>query len=341
MTTVVGSGTCPAIDDHGGSFTAIRYGPSSLSVATAVRSTHSNPSPSSSITHVRTPCTVRLVSATTRVIEPGLGRVVLLVVAHADDVALFLGGTVAAWADAGWRVVVVRATDDRWDSVGSDAASTVTANREEFERAAAILGVAEIVELGYPTDTLGDVSTVDLRERIIHAVRTHQPYALVSFDPYSMYGEDNLDHIVVARAVDESFWTSQFDLHHPEHFGRGGLAPHGCFERWYFGRRVIDVTDVVDISATLDRKIEAACCHRTMMLNFFNQLRLQAHTGGWTIPAIDDALAAGSVEELLPLLLRSASERLGAEYGLGAAEEFRVVTFGGMQGLLDAFGERH
>ena len=270
-------------------------------------------------------------------IEPGLGRVVLAVVAHADDVALFLGGTVAAWADAGWRVVVVRATDDRWDSVGSDAASTIAANRAEFERAAAILGVAEIVELGYPTDTLGDVSTVELRERIIHAVRTHRPYALVSFDPYSMYGEDNLDHIVVARAVDESFWTSQFDLHHPEH----GLAPHGCFERWYFGRRVIDVTDVVDISATLDRKIEAACCHRTMMLNFFNQLRLQAHTGGWTIPAIDDALAAGSVEELLPLLLRSASEGLGAKYAVGAAEEFRVVTFGGMQGLLDAFGQRH
>ena len=276
-------------------------------------------------------------SATVRIIEPGHGRVILLVVAHADDVALFLGGTVAAWSAAGWRIVVVRATDDRWDSVGSDAASTVAANRDEFEQAAAILGVDEIVELGYPTDTLGDVSTVELRERIIHAVRTHRPYSLVSFDPYSMYGEDNLDHIAVARAADESFWTSQFDLHHPEH----GLAPHGCFERWYFGRRVIDVTGVVDISATLDRKIEAACCHRTMMLNFVNQLRLQAHTGGWTLPAVDDALDAGSIEELLPLLLRSASEGLGAKYGLGAAEEFRVVTFGGMQGLLDAFGQRH
>ena len=149
----------------------------------------------------------------------------------------------------------------------------------------------------------------------------------------------------VGRATDESFWTSQFDLHHPEHFDPerpgGSLALHGCFERWYFGRRVMDVTDVVDISATLDRKIEAGCCHRTMMLNFFNQLRLQAETGGWTIPPVDAALAAGSVDELLPLLLRSASERLGVEYGLGAAEEFRVVTFGGMQGLLDAYGQRH
>ena len=279
-------------------------------------------------------------SATVRPIEPGSGRVVLIVVAHADDVALFLGGTVAAWSDAGWRVVVVRVTDDRWDSVGSDEASTIAANREEFERSSAVLGVAEIVELGHPTDRLGDASTVDLREQIIREVRTHRPYALVSFDPYAMYGEDNLDHIVVARAVDESFWTSQFDLHHPEHV-EAGLAPHGCFERWYFGRRVMDVTDVVDVSATLDRKVEAACCHRTMMLNFFNQVRLQADTGGWSIPAIDEALAAGRIDELLPRLVRSASERLGAGYGVGAAEEFRVVTFGGMHGLLDALGQRH
>jgi LmbE family N-acetylglucosaminyl deacetylase len=280
------------------------------------------------------------VSATVRTIEPGDGRVVLVVIAHADDLALFIGGTVAAWADAGWRVVVVRVTDDRRDSVGSDEASTIAANRAEFEQSCAVLGVDEIVELGYATDTLGDVSTVELRERIIHAVRTSRPYALVSFDPYAMYGEDNLDHVAVARAVDESFWTSQFDLHHLEHI-EAGLAPHGCFERWYFGRRVIDVTDVVDISATLDRKIDAGCCHRTMMLNFFNQLRLQADTGGWSIPAIDEALATGRVDDLLPRLLRSASERVGAEYGVGAAEEFRIVTFGGMQGLLDALGTRH
>jgi LmbE family N-acetylglucosaminyl deacetylase len=284
--------------------------------------------------------------ATVRSIEPGDGRIVLVVVAHADDVSLFLGGTVAAWADAGWRVVVVRVTDDRWDSVGSDEATTVTANRDEFARSSAILGVQEIVELGYATDTLGDVSTVELRERIIHAVRTYRPYALVSFDPYAMYGEDNLDHVVVARAVDESFWTSQFDLHHPEHFDelsvhtREPLAPHGCFERWYFGRRVIEVTDVVDISATLGRKIDAACCHRTMVLNFFNQLRLQAHTGGWRIPALDDALETGDVTAALPRMLRAGGERLGDRYGVGAAEEFRVVTFGGMHGLLDALGER-
>ena len=77
-----------------------------------------------------------------------------------------------------------------------------------------------------------------------------------------------------------------------------------------------------------------------MMLNFFNQLRMQAETGGWRLLRVDEALADGDVADVLPQLLRAGSEGVGAKYGVAAAEEFRVVTFGGMQGLLDALVER-
>ncbi|MFM8846957.1 MAG: PIG-L family deacetylase, partial [Actinomycetota bacterium] len=70
----------------------------------------------------------------------GRGRTVLLVVAHADDPTLFLGGTVARWAADGWRVVVVRATDDRWDSWNTDEATTIAQNKQQFDEAMAILG---------------------------------------------------------------------------------------------------------------------------------------------------------------------------------------------------------
>ena len=272
-------------------------------------------------------------------IEPGRGRVILVVVAHADDPSLFLGGTIARWADAGWRVVCLRVTDDRWDSVGHTEAETVAANAAELRAAAEVLGIAEIVELGYPTDTLGDASEVELREHRIRQVRTHRPYALVTFDPYAMYGEDNQDHLVVAAATDEAFWTSQFDLHHPEHQAEG-LDPHGCFERWYFGRQVVDVTDVVDIGPVIDRKIDAALHQGTMLTNFVNQLRLQARTGGWELPVLDEALASGDLRPLLDPLLRRQAERTGERHGVALAEEFRVVRFGGLEGLLDAFGRR-
>ena len=271
-------------------------------------------------------------------IEQGLGRRILVVVAHADDLALFLGGTIARWSDAGWTVVAVRVTDDRWDSVGLTEAETIARNNAELHRSAAVLGISEVVDLGYPTDVLADTSEVDLRERTIRLVRQHKPYALVTFDPYSMYGEDNQDHKMVAAATDESFWTSQFDLHHPEHFA-DGLGPHGCFERWYFGRRVMNVTDVIDISGVLDRKVEAALCHRTMLTNMAHQLRLQARTGGWQLPVLDEALSSGDLRPFAELLVRRRSQP-DPGHGLQAYEEFRVVRFGGLQSLLEVEGRQ-
>ena len=272
-------------------------------------------------------------------IENGKGRSILLVVAHADDPALFLGGTILRWTDAGWRVVCVRVTDDRWDSVGLTEAETIAANAKQFRSAAVALGIAEIVELNYPTDTLGDASEVTLREQIIRQVRTQRPYALVTFDPYARPGEDNQDHIKVAQAVDEAFWTSQFPLHHPEHLA-AGLRVHGCYERWYFGRSVVEVTDVVDISSVLDRKIAAALHQQTMLRNFTNQLRLQARTGGWQVAMLDEIAAGGDLAPLMGLLLRGGARQVGQAHGLEAAEEFRVVRFGGLEGLLSRYGTR-
>lgn len=272
-------------------------------------------------------------------LQPGNGRTVLIVVAHADDVALFIGGTVAAWCDAGYRIVVVRVTDDRWDSVDLAEEETIAVNLIEFQKSCAILGVAEAVDLGEPTDVLADLSEVRLREMIIRQIRLHRPYALVTFDPYAMYGEDNQDHHKVAAATDEAFWTAQFDKHHPEHFSEG-LRPHGCFERWYFGRSVQEVTDVIDITTTIDRKVAAACAHATMMRNYFRQIQMQALTGGWRIEAVESALASQDIEPLLTQMVRGSSAQVGARHGLDVAEEFRVVRFGGLQPLLDALGTR-
>ena len=272
-------------------------------------------------------------------IQSGEGRTILLIVAHADDPALFLGGTLLRWSDAGWRIICVRVTDDRWDSVGLTEEQTIAANAKQFRRAAGQLGVSEVVELGYATDVLGDASEVTLREHMIRQIRTHRPYALVTFDPYAMYGEDNQDHIKVAAAVDEAFWASQFPLHHPEHL-EAGLEPHGCFERWYFGRSVTRVTDVIDIAPVLERKLGAALCHETMLRNYVNQIRLQAQTGGWSLPMLDGIAARGDLRPFVEVLIREGAGQVGQQHGLEAAEEFRVVRFGGLEGFLGRYGRR-
>ena len=269
-------------------------------------------------------------------ISDGHGRTILIVVAHADDPALFLGGTIALWAKSNWRIVVVRVTDDRWDSLELSEDSTIQHNKEEFDQAMLLLGVTEIVELDWPTDVLGDRSEVELRERIIREIRRHRPYSLVTFDPNSMFHEDNEDHILVAKATAEAFWTAQFDKHHPEHLTEG-LRPFGVFERWYFGRRVVDVTDVIDISTTLDTKIAAALCSKTMLINMAHQWKLQARTGGWQVPLIEQALK-GDLRPLFESMLQKRSTDTGERYGLNAAEEFRVIRFGGLSDWLTEHG---
>ena len=234
--------------------------------------------------------------------------------------------------------MLVRVTDDRRDSVGISEQEAITRNHDELRHAATILGVTEVVDLGYVTDQLANESEVRLRERIIRLVRQYRPYALVSFDPYAMYGEDNQDHLLVGAAVDEAFWTSQFDLHHPEHFDEG-LEPHGCFERWYFGRQVMKVTDVIDITPVLSRKIDAILSHTTMLANILNQFKLQARTGGWTLPAVDEALASGDFRAMFESMVLRRSEIGGLSHSVAAAEEFRVVRFGGLIDMLQAQGE--
>ncbi|MCB2137294.1 MAG: PIG-L family deacetylase [Rhodobacteraceae bacterium] len=250
----------------------------------------------------------------------GRGRSLLLVVAHADDAAIFAGGVLALFARAGWHIHALRVTDDRWDSVGLDETETVARNAAEFRAAAQVLGIASVEDFGWQTDVLGDASRVALRERVIHAIRRLKPYALMCFDPNSLLYEDNLDHKVLAEAVDEAYWTAMFDKHHPEHFAEG-LAPHGCVERWYFGRSVPAVTHVFDTSGVIELQLRAVACHATPVANMAAQYALQAQTAGR--PSTETEVILGDPVGALCNRLRQAAAAKGRPFGLDAAEYLR------------------
>jgi LmbE family N-acetylglucosaminyl deacetylase len=253
-------------------------------------------------------------------IPAGSGRCLLLAVAHADDPAIFAGGVLALWADAGWRIHALRVTDDRWDSVDLDEAETIRRNAAEFREAATVLGIDSVEDLMWQTDMLGNADRVVLREAIIRAIRREKPYALMTFDPNSLFFEDNLDHKVLAEAVDEAFWTAMFDKHHPEHLDEG-LEPHGCVERWYFGRTVAAVTHVVDTTSVIDRQIKAVLCHRTPIANMARQYALQARTAGLDPPRV--TAVTDDIGRAVSDRLRAAAADKGRPFGLVAAEYLR------------------
>lgn len=249
------------------------------------------------------------------------GRPILVVVAHGDDPALFVGGTIRLLADAGCSVHILRYTDDATDSHGLDPAETVARNDREFAAAARILGASTTQSLGFASDTLGDIPRSVLREAAIRAIRSVRPFAVLTFDPYSVLFEDNQDHIRIAQEVDEAFWTAMFDKHHPEH-GNEGLTPHGVAERWYFGRRLLEPTDIVNISGVIDAKVAAAVAHETMMDNLINQLTLMGETAGIAATALHQRLT--DRDALVEAMVRRSD-----------VEELRIVRFAGFGALLD------
>jgi len=258
---------------------------------------------------------------------------------HADDAAAFCGATLAKFAAEGWRVVLVRVTDDARDSVGLSIEETIRRNTEELHAAAQALGIGEIVELGFPTDTLADVPETTLRERFVYLLRKYQPHTVFTFDPFAQY-EGNLDHIRVAQAVEEAFWVACFDLHHPEHF-QEGLVPFSVCERWYFAREMSNPNHVEDITDYFSQRVAALTAHRTMMQNTINQFRLQLRTWGRRSPMIEEAMS-GDLTPLLTGFLHAQTSAVAEAHNLGEGrlgEAFRVVRFGDMDEFFEQVSE--
>lgn len=253
---------------------------------------------------------------------------------HADDAAAFCGGTLAKLAEQGWKVVLVRVTDDRKDSVGLSIEETIRRNAKELWQAAHILGIEEIVELDFETDMLADLPLGTLRERIVYQFRLYKPYAVFSFDPDGLQ-ENNQDHVRVAQAVDEASWVASFDKHYPEHF-KEGLEPFSVCERWYFGRKIPEINHYEDITGTIEKKILAVCAHREMMRNMIQQYRLQLRTWGRQLALLDEALN-GDIKPLVDMVLREQAKAVAIQAGWHGksflGEAFRLERFGDMDTL--------
>ncbi len=259
---------------------------------------------------------------------------------HADDATAYCGATLAKFADQGWKVILVRVTDDSKDSKELSVEETIQANTEQLHEAAAILGISEIVELGYETDCLGDVSRVELRERFVYLFRKYRPYAVFTFDPDGLY-ENNLDHVVVAEAVNEAFWISCFDKHHPEHFDEG-LEPFSVCERWYFARVLPEATHAEDITRYLGKKVDALCAHQTMMSHVFHQYQMQLKTWGRRMPWLDASVEQGEWRPLIALVMQEQANAVAKEFDLGEGrmgEVFRLVRFGDLEEMFQALSE--
>jgi len=229
-------------------------------------------------------------------------RRILCISAHPDDNEFVIGGSVARWTregrDVAFCLVTTGGAGVNEHTPSNDGLIPI---REKEQRAAAkILGVKELMLLGYIDGTL--VPSLAMRRDLARVIRRWRPDVVVTGDPtVRYYGNEYLNHpdhrAVADVALDAVFPSSETSAIFPELLAEG-LPPHKVKQVLISGSLEPDV--FVDISRTLAVKCRALKAHRS-----------QVGKGEW----VDQLLTAWALRD-------------GKRGGLRHAEAFKRMVLG-------------
>lgn len=199
----------------------------------------------------------------------------MVVSAHPDDSEFGVAGTVVRWIKEGKHVVYIvctngdKGTSDR--SLTPDRLSEIRKN--EQMAAANLLGVDDVIFLGYPDQELED--TPSLRKEVVRWIRTYRPRIVATSDPYRRYIWHR-DHRVIGQVtLDAVFPYARDHLAYPDLLSEG-LEPHKVEEMLFWGSDNPNYRS--DITDTFEFKIAALRCHESQISHmtaaeFENRLR--------------------------------------------------------------------
>lgn len=186
---------------------------------------------------------------------------IMAIAAHPDDIESWCAGTLAQAIDQGATVRLLLVTSGEHGS--SDPrmqAHKVAAQREdEARKAAALLGLADVVFLHYPDGDVED--TYALRADLVEWIRRWKPEVLFTHDPEHPYPAYlcHRDHRVVGRAALDAVYPLARDHLAFAQQVQAGLEPHKVREVWLFASHAAE--SYVDITAGFERKLTARLAH--------------------------------------------------------------------------------
>ncbi len=224
----------------------------------------------------------------------------MVIAAHPDDADFGPAATAARWIDAGSVGWLVCCTSG--DAGGEDPDMDqleLAALREREQRAASeIVGYAGVTFLHMPDGAL--VNDLILREHLVREIRTFRPDAVLATDPEVLFyrdrGVNHTDHRAAGfAAVDAVYPAARNPLAFPW-LARDGLAAHRVRRLYLFWSN--NPTVRVDVSATIDRKLDALRAHASQIKDF-------ASVEQWT---------------------REWTGEMGKEIGVDAADGFHLVV---------------
>ncbi len=202
--------------------------------------------------------------------EPPAPARVMSIHAHPDDQEFTIGGTLAKWAAAGSEIITVCVTSG---DAGSNKYTPESMTREalapvreqEQRNACKVLGVKEVLFLGYP-DSMLEPSIV-LRRELTRLIRKYRPDAVMCGDPTVRFHGDNYmnhpDHRAAADAALDAVFPSACTKFIFIELLEEGLEPHQVTNVFLFGSEKPNV--FIDVSATLETKLAALREHKSQL----------------------------------------------------------------------------
>ena len=258
----------------------------------------------------------------------GQSKSVLVFEAHGDDMEFAAGGTIAKFADRGHEVTLVVATDNDKGSFELTADELRAARDREIHGAADLLGIKQVICLGYPDGELQEKAPLQvLRGQFMRIIRQVKPDIVFTWDPFTPY-EGHPDHRAVAAAANEATSFAHFPLYYPDQIDEG-LTPHYVGEQWFFAKAPRDQNKFVDISDYIDKKIDALCKHESQMVLTVQDAQFSLRAAGLDVPWLADA-DAHDYREIIDRQMRGLAKAVGRSSGFEYAEGFRRTRYGGI-----------
>jgi LmbE family N-acetylglucosaminyl deacetylase len=191
----------------------------------------------------------------------------MAIVAHPDDIEFSCAGTIARWVREGAEVcyVLVTSGDVGIATPGMSKAEATRIREAEQTAAAAVAGVHNVVYLRHPDGMVE--ATIELRRQLVREIRRFRPDTVITGDPTALFVGDGYinhpDHRAVALAAIDAIFPAAGQPNLFEELEAEGLQAHKPYK--VYVQSWGEATTWVNISETIDLKIEALRQHKSQM----------------------------------------------------------------------------
>jgi LmbE family N-acetylglucosaminyl deacetylase len=194
----------------------------------------------------------------------------LVIAAHPDDADFGVAGTAARLAADGHAVHYLMCTSGEAGSDDPTVPPAELIRTREVEQVAAgrILGLTGVHFLHFPDGELQP--TLELRKAIVRAMRTFKADVVMCQDPRPIVDDDgnylnHPDHRAAGQAALDAAFPAAGNPSAFRNLLAEGLEPHKVREVWLFFTGGQHANHWVDISATIEQKIQALESHASQI----------------------------------------------------------------------------